>query len=226
MRSKTALLPATIGGIGLFVLAFGAAQVFGPDYALVLFDRKQPSAQLQQMQSAPPALPGSGRSRKALLDDCSTLLPSIYLSLFPASLQEKIYQDCAGYAATTLADTPTSGQAWAVTALIAAARNQTAEFERAYVLSQRASPAEGWISERRFAILANTPQSVTPPITASFTEDVKVLLAAPDTRKMVATAYNRLPNLRPAITDAVSQATDVAQRAFLNEVKKTGPMIQ
>jgi hypothetical protein len=226
LRSKTAFFSAIGGGFGLILMAFAAAQLFSREYAIVLFDRQDSGTQVQTLRLQPPALPGSLRGRTTLLTDCNGLMRSFYVGVLPETDQTELFAACGAYADHTLAETPTSGLAWLIAAQVAALSNDPAAFVTAYENSQQTTPREGWISERRFALLAASPDQLSPAVMPAFTADILLILGSLRGRLLLAQSFSSEPRLREALTVAIAQADPASQRAFLSAVKQSGPITQ
>ena len=197
-------------------LALVASTVFMLRAELPAFVGPGTRAAIEELQDPPFSL----RAHHAVLMRCDRAMAVPVSRLQPEIRQLTTAQACGRFADATLAAMPTHGFAHLIAARVTGVEGDVAAQSTHLARSVEFAPFEGWLTERRFVLVANTagfgPQDLPPNVAA--------LLTTQSGAEMLSRYFYRRPGLRGLITLAVGAATQADQQRFLNLLTKIEKM--
>ncbi len=117
---------------------------------------------------------------------------------------------------------PTNGLAYLVAARASTGGTNMVAKIRLIELSQSFSPVEGWLSERRFTLIANSNDSETFDSFRLIEPDIATLLTTQSGAELLAAFYIRRAGIRSDLSLAVSKASSANQIRFVNQIRLQG----
>ena len=114
---------------------------------------------------------------------------------------------------------PTRSLSHLVAAQAAQANGDLTARDTSLIKSQAFAPYEGWLAERRIALLVNQRQSETVKDSDQFKADLSTLLQTQSGAELLSKIYLRQPSIRTSLARVAQNESLENQTRFLNQLK-------
>ncbi len=173
-----------------------------------------------QGRPAPDLSPGMSLSTtRRGLSQCTENLGIPVALLRSGTDRQQIARACGRLADETLRTMPTNGLAYLVQAMSAYHLDQGRLPLRALSLSNRYSPSEGWLAERRFAFSAGIGMQPGADAAQYLVRDIEILFATQSGAELLASYHVRRPDWRPIIAAVAGTRPAAQQQRLVNQIR-------